>query len=201
MDFPSRAIACDPAISDKKTSDYFALGVVGMTPNGIIHVLDVFMDRGLTPKQQVDKFFELHFLWDCTHHGVEAVAYQKALIHLLKEEMFRRARTRGSSAYFEITPIIHGNTGKIERVEGVLSPRYLAGYVTHQRRFPEYETQLLEWPNGKKDGPDVVAMAITLLDPFAAFANNMPGDEEDRLSKDYFPPLDVVFNGEWRSAP
>ena len=201
MEFPARAIACDPAISDKKESDYFALAVVGMSPRGIIHVLDVFMDRGLSPREQVDKFFELHFLWDCTKHGVEAVAYQKALIHLMREEMFRKGKLHGARSYFNIEPILHGKTGKVERVEGILSPRYAAGYITHQRRFPEYEEQLLDWPNGKKDGPDVVAMAVTLLDPVAAFAFDPENDDEDKLAKDQFRPLDEVLEGDWRSAP
>jgi hypothetical protein len=201
MEFPARALVMDPAISDKKDSDFCAFAVVGMTPRGIIHVLDIFMDRGMTPRSQIDKYFELHFAWDCNKHGIEAIAYQKALIHLMKEEMFRKGKTYGSRAYFEIDEIKHGNTGKIERVEGVLSPRYAAGYITHQRRFPEYEEQLLDWPNGKKDGPDVVAMAITLLDPLAAFAYDAEDEDEDKLAKDQYPALDRVFEGDWRSAP
>jgi len=201
MDFPARALVMDPAISDEPDADFCAFGVVGMTSRGILHVLDVYMERGMTPRKQIDKYFELHFLWDCNKHGIEAIAYQKALIHLMREEMFRMGKTFGSRAYFEIEPIKHGKTGKVERVEGVLSPRYAAGYITHQRRFPEYEEQLLDWPNGKKDGPDVVAMAITLLDPLAAFAFDIEDEDEDKLAKDQYPPLDEVMGGEWRSAP
>jgi len=200
-DFPAIALVCDPAISDKKDSDFCSFGVVGMTPKGRIHVLDVYMERGMTPRQQVDKFFELHFCWNCTHHGVESIAYQQALIHLLKEEMFRRGKSMGPRAYFNIEPITHGRTAKIERVEGILSPRYASGYVTHQRRFPEYEEQILDWPNGKKDGPDVVAMAVTLLDPMAAFAFDPDDESENKLEKDQFPPLDEVIGGDWRTAP
>lgn len=199
-EFPARALVLDPAIGQKKDSDYSAFAVVGMTNEGFIHVLDVYMQRGMHPREQIDKFFEMHFFYDCTLHGIEAVAYQKALIHLTREEMFRKGKEHGPKAYFEIAPILHGNTAKIPRVEGVMSPRYKAGFVTHQRYFPEYEEQLLDWPNGKKDGPDAVAMAVTLLDPFAAFAFD-PGDEDpDKLSKDQLPPLEKVFDGEWRSA-
>lgn len=196
----ARAIVIDPAISEKKGSDFCSFGVVGITERGIIHVYECYMEVGLSPRQQIDKYFELHFLYECTRHGVEAVAYQKALAHLLREEMFRKAKQFGPKAYFEIDEITHGNTGKIERVEGILSPRYAAGYVTHQRRFPDLEEQLVDWPNAKKDGPDVIAMAVALLDPYAAFAMDGDDDGTDQLAKDHYQPLSVEL-GNYRRAP
>lgn len=201
-DYVGVALVMDPAIGQKKDSDYIAFGVVGMNEKGRIHVFDVHMEQGMTPRQQVDKYFELVAKWTPTKKGIEAVAYQKALIHLVKEEQFRKSVTMGHAAYFEVIPILHGKIGKIPRVEGVLSPRYTAGYVTHQRRFPQLEEQLLDWPNAKKDGPDVVAMCVTLLDPYAAFA--LPGEPDeagfDKLARDQYEPLHVEV-GEWRSAP
>ena len=198
---PGRALAIDPAISEKKDSDFTALAVVGMTENGQIHVAEVFLGKGLHPKDQVDKYFELHFAYDCNRHGVETVAYQKALLYLLKEEMFRRGKTFGPNAYFEIDPITHGRVSKEERIEGILGPRYAAGYITHDHVFPDFEMQLLDYPVGKKDGPDVVAMAITLLDPYAAFAFDSENLDPDKLAKDQFKPLEEELAGEWRMAP
>jgi len=199
-EFPGRAIAFDPAISDKKGSDFASIAVVGMKPNGIISVLDIWMDQSGDPRKHIDKFFEMHFFYNCTAHGIEAIAYQRALIHLMKEEMFRKGKEFGPKAYFEITPIMHGRMGKRERVEGVLSTRYKAGYITHQRVFPQYEEQLMDWPNGKKDGPDAVAMAVTLLDPLAAYAFDPGEDGENNLEKDSMPSLYEVMDGDWRSA-
>jgi hypothetical protein len=195
-----RAIVIDPAISDKKGSDFCAFAVVGMTEKGIIHLYDMRLEVGLSPQAQVDLYFKLHFLWDCKRHGVEAISYQKALVHLLKEEMFRRAKQHGPRAYFEVDEITHGKQNKVERVEGILAPRYSAGYVTHQKRFPEYEMQLLDWPNGKKDGPDAVAMAVALLDPYAAYAYDPENEDEDKLAKDQYQPLAIAV-GDWRRAP
>lgn len=198
-DFVAVALAVDPAISERPTSDYCSYGVVGMTDKGRLHVLDNYMQVGMTPRQQIDKYFELNAMWDCTRHGVEAVAYQKALVHLLREEMFRKGKVFGPKAYHEITPITHGKA-KLPRVEGVLSPRYAAGYVTHQRRFPELEEQLLDWPNAKLDGPDVIAMAVTLLDPFAALVL----EDEDALNQhlqNEYPPIEDVLGMNWRQAP
>lgn len=167
--FVSRAIALDPAISDELRADFCAFGVVGMEESGLLHVLDFFMKRGMSPREQVDKFFELKVMWQCTAAGVESVAFQKALVHLIREEMFRKSKIYGAQAYFECIPITH-SIDKITRVQGVLAPRYSAGYITHQHRFPDLEGQLDDWPLGKLDGPDVIAMAITLLDPVAGVA-------------------------------
>lgn len=175
-----KAIAVDPAISDKPDADFCAFAVVGMEETGRIHVLDMYGDRGMSPRDQVDKYFELVVRWNPDRYGVEANAYQAALIHLLREEMFRKGR------YFEIEPIKH-STRKIERVEGVLQPRMAAGYVIMSRRFPDLEQQLLDWPSSKLDFPDVLAMAITLLDPYAAQA----ADPELDLGEDEYEELDL----------
>jgi hypothetical protein len=198
--FPARAIVVDPAISDKKDSDFCAFAVVGMSTKGQIHIQEVYLERGMHPRDQVNKYFELHFAYDCNKHGIETVAYQKALLHLMKEEMFRRGKQLGPSAYFEIEAIAHGRTSKEERIEGILAPRYAAGYITHNHVLAEYESQLLDYPSGKKDGPDAVAMAVQLLDPFAAFAYDPESSDEGKLEKDQFRPIDEEIPG-WASAP
>jgi hypothetical protein len=196
--FVSRAIALDPAISEDMHADFCAFGVVGMEETGLLHVLDFYMKRGMTPREQVDKFFEMKVLWQCTAAGVESIAYQKALVHLIREEMFRKSKIYGSQAYFECVPITHSHEkDKITRVQGVLAPRYSAGYITHQHRFPDYEGQLDDWPLGKLDGPDVIAMAITLLDPVAgvALGKEAMGAVE---GEDKWRPDDELIGGEWR---
>lgn len=187
-DFVSVAMAIDPAISEKKGSDACVIAVAGMTKTGIVHVLDLWSKVGANPREQVDNYFRLHFLWWAEHHGVESVAYQAALVHLLTEEMARASKFHGNRAYFGITPITHSQR-KVERIEGVLAPRYAAGYITHQRRFHELESEALDWPNGKRDHLDALAMAIGLLDPVATFA----GPEQEVLlsPKDYAEVLDV----------
>lgn len=186
-----RAIAIDPAISEKINADFSAIAVVGMTRTGIIHCYEMWGKRGASPREQIDAYFELSERFDCNKHGVESIAFQAALIHLMREEMFRPGRHRGR--YFEIIPITHSQK-KVTRVEGVLQPRMANSYLTFQRRFVELETQLLDWPNGKMDFPDALAMAITLLDPYAALA----ADPEKDLAKDEYEPLDVALGGDWR---
>lgn len=187
-----KALACDPAISEHKKSDYFALGCAGMTEKGSIVVLGCEGWRGLSPREQVNKYFEWHTRFNLIpsdHHGVESNAYQKALIHLIREEMFRR------HTYFEVEEIRHGRQDgdKITRIKGVLQPRYAAGYIWHATKFPLLEQLLLDFPNDKLDLPDVIAMAITMLDPQAALA---AGPEVDLAADEYEP---IRMN--WRTAP
>lgn len=179
-DFVAVAMAVDPAISKKRGSDGSAIAVVGMTVKGKIYVLDEWWKPGADPSEIVEEYFRLSKLWNVTTHGVESIAWQAALVHLIEEEQFRRGQ------YFKVNPITHG-TKKEERVEGVLQPRYAAGYIIHLRNFPALESQLLDWPNGKKDMPDALAMAITLLDPYAA---NAAGEHD--LGQDTQPPLDYT---------
>lgn len=198
-EFAIVALAVDPAISENMRADFCALAVVGRDFTGRLHVLDTVMKRGMTPREQVDEIFRLKTFWRADRVGIEAVAYQKALIHLVKEEMFRKSAIYGDAAYFEVLEIRHNSDqDKIKRVQGTLAPRYAAGYITHQRQFFELETQLEDWPNGKKDGPDVVAMAITLLDASAGLilANDLevvPG--EDRWKTDL-----ELGEDDWRYA-
>jgi hypothetical protein len=168
-EFVAVAMACDPAISSDRRAASFVVVVAGMTKYGVIHILDMWSKVGASPREQVDEYFRLHFLWGVERHGVESIAYQAALIHLLQEEMARQSTVHGYRAYFEIVPITHGKK-KETRIEGILSPRYAAGYITHQRRFRELESEALDWPNGKKDHLDAAAMAVSLLDPVAMFA-------------------------------
>jgi len=190
---PLKAMAIDPAISTSASADFCALAVVGMSDDGVVQIVETLGRRGMSPREQIDAYFELHFRFKLTaadKHGVEAIAYQAALCHLLKEEMFRQGKVHGPSAYFEVIPIVHNTDVKKEaRIEGVLQPRYASGYVRHQRHFPELETALLDWPNCKKDFPDAVAMAISLLDDAAPYA---AGDQD--LAADEYEPL-----GEWRA--
>lgn len=190
-DLVACAIAIDPAISEKKTADKTAIAVVGMTAKGKVHVCEIWAKQGADPREQVDKFFELATLWNTNLYGVEAIAYQSALIHLLREEMFRKKR------YFEIVPLRHGSTRKTERIAGILQPRYSSKYVSHQREFPIYVGQLLDWPNGGFDESDAVAMGVSLLDPYAAAA----ADPDKDLGEDEYQPLNEVFGGHFGNAP
>ena len=163
-DFMVVALACDPAISQKRSADFCAYAVVGRTKDGHLHLLDLYHEKGMQPRAQVDKFFELSRKHQCTHHGVEAIAYQRALITMIQEDMFRR------SHYFQVEPISHGTTAKEDRIRGTLSPRVASGYFsvpTKSGIFNDAIIQACEFPASKHDDLiDAISMAINLMEDY-----------------------------------
>lgn len=185
-----KSIYLDPAISDEKNADEATIYVVGMSEAGQIYVCENWAKRGAEPRELIDQYFDMakrHQI-DSRCHGVEANGYQAALIHLLREEMFRK------KYYFEPIKVTHVKK-KTDRIKGILQPRFAAGYVHFCCDCSKLQTQLLDFPNGKHDDhPDALAGAIALLDPFASFAI---GDGEDPAKDEYKPLEDEL--GEWRS--
>ena len=188
-DFIARSIHIDPAISKGPDADYCALAVVGITEKGHKHVLDFYARQGIPFSEQAERYFEMKMKWECTVHSCEATAYQKALVQVIRELMFIKAKTFGSKAYFEIIET-YPKTAKIERVEGIIQPLLAAGYLTFQQVWPELEAMFMEWPRGKLDGPDCIAGAIANLEPYAALSYG-DGDalaQEDMTDPDYEAP-------------
>lgn len=179
------ALAIDPAISENADACDCVLAVAGMhIKSGKIWVLDLIGGKGMSMQEQSKHYFDLHRKWKPEKHGVESVAYQRALIHYMREQMFRE------KSYFEIEPIKNaGNLSKDDRINGILQGRYASGYMRHARRFPKLETELLDFPNGGKDYPDALSMAIGLLDPYAAAA----ADPTIDLGDDEYEPLEVAL--------
>lgn len=210
--FVAKAVVCDPAISDNPKADFCTLAVVGIGKFGKIHVVDFHGELGMEFDAQAEKFFEFHFAHcltlppDQVKHGIEAVAYQRALISLVSSKQHEKSKTWGQRAFFEVIPILHGKTGKNIRVQGLLSPRVKAGHVSHERMFGVLEGQMRDWGqrDAKKDGPDVIAMGISLLDPYAS----LNASEEDEDGNAVFavgaklPPLKQALGGRsFRHAP
>lgn len=181
------SIYIDPAISPKRTADKTAIAVVSIAKSGKLYVRAIWAKRGANPREQIDNYFILQKRFDARRCGAESNAYQAALIHIMREEMFRKRQ------YFEIEPITH-KVRKTERIMGVLVPRYSAGYVQHVVPFPDLETEMLDFRRDTDDQPDdcidAVAGAIALLDPHAAQAAG-----ED-LTEDVYKPIEEEI-GEW----
>jgi hypothetical protein len=202
--FVGMALVQDPAISEESTADFCTFALVGIEPGGVKHVVDYYGEQGMDPAAQIDKFFEmglsapmLKIPAQNRKYGIEAVGYQRSLIHLVKTEQFQRTKVFGYDAHFDIIPIFHGKTGKLARVQGILKPLLFSGYLTFQKLDPELAVMFSSWPQGKKDGPDVIAMAISLLDPFASLNLDPSFDP----TADTAPVKNVVSMSKFRKCP
>lgn len=185
--FAAMALAADPAISENPKADFFSLACLGMEKNGHLHLVNFFAEVGVEFDRQAELFFDFHFAHmastalslDERKYGIEAIAYQRALLSLVKSKQHEKSQQWGNRAYFDVIPITHGKKGKIMRVQGLLSPRVKAGHMSFERTFPVLEEQLRDWPNGKLDGPDSVAMALQLLDPYLSLNRQDPEAAND----------------------
>lgn len=185
-----RAMAWDPAISQASKSDHPAITACGMTDRGIIHFYEVnIFPRDAQVEVQLEEFFRMAKEWDIDAdlHGFESISFQMVLEKMIREYMFRY------NWFFEPARITHQHE-KTGRIKAALGPRYRAGYITHQKRFPAYEGQLLDFPGGKLDGPDSAAMAVSLLNPAAPFA----AEDESANAEDQYEPLADVLGPNWR---
>lgn len=173
------SIFCDPAISDQPDRDHTAIVVAGRREkDGALWFLEEWGGVGKTPTEMLDAYFMLHKKWQCTLAGFEAQAYQKVLAFLLREEMAKRRY------WFVAQPVVRGSkVTKDDRIVGLLSPRYLAGFLRHLRPLPGLEGNIADWPNGKKDYADAGASALALMGESGALV--IP--EEERNKGEYAP--------------
>ncbi len=135
----------DLASSKADSADYSVCCVVGVTPEGIWHVLDCWYGR-VTPVEHMDEIFRMVSKWRPLVVGIEKVQYQAAMLNFLEKEMPRR------NIFFTIQPLTAG-AKKEQRID-VLQPRFAVGSVW----FPsgagwleEMEGELLAFPAGAHD--------------------------------------------------
>jgi len=98
-DLPERMnlfITVDLAISQKESADYTVIVLSGVDPDSNIYLIEMRRGR-FTPNETADHIFDLYEKYNKGRNpvlkvGVESVAFQKAMIYFLKDEMRRRGR-------------------------------------------------------------------------------------------------------------
>jgi len=141
----------DLAASSKTESDYFALLTYGIDEDSNIYLFDLYMGHIEFP-QQVKTIQEYYNKWKPIQVGVEAVAYQNAMEQYLRDKTMIPVR--------KLKP----STDKVTRALKI-TPHFENGKVKILRTIPNrdlFETQLLQFPNGKHD--DVVDVVSYIVD-------------------------------------
>ncbi len=145
----------DPAIGQDDHHDFTGVVVIDVDSDANWYVRVAKRAR-YTPTEIIDLMFRIHDQFHPKIIGVEAVAYQRALLYMLDEEMKKRKR---------IIPVkdIHPGTDKTKemRISGVLVPRYEWGRILHSRGLEDLESELLLFPRASHD--DIID-AMSLLD-------------------------------------
>lgn len=145
----------DPAISEADTADYTGVVVVSVDPDNRRFVRYAKRFK-INPTEIVQKVFEIHKEFDCKIIGIEDVAYQKALLYFLDEEMRRRN---------VILPVqgIKPPSDKTKQMKILgLVPRFEWGHMFLNQGLHDLEMEMLQFPRGAHD--DLID-ALASMDP------------------------------------
>ena len=136
------AITVDPAISKKEKADYSVIYVQGVDKDNKRYCLDYTRKR-LDPYELCNEIFRLYDKWKPWTVGIEKVAYQEALIYIVKDEMRKR------NVFFKVSEI-STRREKEMKIRGLV-PMYRAGVMYHSPKHTELEEELLRFPKGRTD--------------------------------------------------
>lgn len=129
-------ILVDPASSKKKTSDYTAIFVIGLSTDENYYVLDIVRDR-LSLTQRADALFELHRLWKPRGVGYEKYGLQADIEHI-------KDRQDRENYRFPITEL-GGAVAKTDRIRRLI-PIMEAGrlYLPESLHKTDYQGHVVE---------------------------------------------------------
>ena len=158
----------DPAIGQKKTSDYTGIAIISVDHLGTWYLKEASRQR-LTPTQIVDKAFALCENYQLEALGVESVAYQEALLYMIHEEMGRRQKT------IPMKDIKHTRTSKETRILGLV-PRFEWSRIFCYPGLLDFEEEYLAFPRGAHDD---IMDALASLEEMVYY----PEKEEKKLEQ------------------
>jgi predicted phage terminase large subunit-like protein len=137
-------IFVDPAISQADTADFTGVVVVSVDPEKRWFVRYAKRHK-ITPTEIINLIFTLEKEFSPNIIGIEEVAYQKALLYFLDEEMRRR----------NVLLPIKGVRPPIEKTKEMrilsLVPRFEFGHLFLNRGLQDLEMELLKFPRGSHD--------------------------------------------------
>src|SRR5690606_27761839 len=84
-------ISVNITMSQRETPDYIVVNVAAVDPDNQIWEIEYRRGR-FTPQETADHIFELYDKYKPLKVGVESVAWQKAMIYFLKDEMRKRGK-------------------------------------------------------------------------------------------------------------
>ena len=154
-------VLTDLAIGQNKNNDNTVIMVVGITCDKKIYILDYIWDK-LVPSQQINGIFQQYDLARSYGYvrgvGIETVAYQKAMLYLVKDE----ARRRGTSIpLLELRPV----KDKTLRINAIV-PLVDNGDIYISPKHKELVEEMRQFPYGKHDDIiDTLAYIIQVLRP------------------------------------
>lgn len=150
-------LTVDLAISEKTSADYTVVLDMARTRSNQLCVVE-YARRHMSPSETIEKIFEFIQKYKPRRIGIEAVAYQMAMISLMKEEMRKR------NVMVDMVPI-HHNRDKFTRIVA-LQPYWETGNLLLKQGMIELEDELFRFPVGEHDDViDALSMQLGVSDP------------------------------------
>lgn len=134
----------DPAISQADTADYTALTVIDVDPDQIWYLRTAQRFK-INPTQIISLLFKVNEQFKPQAIGIEDVAYQKALLYMLAEEMKRRNRI------LPVTGINPGTDKTKEKRILSLVPRFEWNRILIAQGMQDFEMEYAQFPRGSHD--------------------------------------------------
>ncbi len=153
----------DFAFSKKKRSDYTAIVVIGMDPDGYIYIIDI--DRFQTDKTSIyfEHILDLHSQYNFKKLRAEVSVAQVVIVNDLKDMI----RKEGMSlSVDEHRPNRHQGS-KEERISSILEPRYDNLTIWHYKGgyIPALEEEVILARPKHDDIKDALTSAIAIARP------------------------------------
>lgn len=169
----------DPAISQQDHADFTALVVVHVDCEGYWYV-EVAKRHKINATDTVRLMFDVQERYNPLVIGVEVVAYQEALLHILDEEMSRRQTVLPVKDIRRVNNKGGGQTitRKEQRILSLV-PRYEWGRIYHYKGLTDLEDEYAKFPRSKHDD---LLDALASIDEIA-FAP----DKEEKLNEPKSP--------------
>lgn len=174
----------DPAISEADTADYTGIVVVSVDSEMNWYVRYASRQR-MSPTELISMAFKIHDKFKCLTIGVEAVAYQTAILHFAEETMRRKKRH---------IPLVgvrrQTDESKEMRIQSLI-PRVEWGTLMFTQGCGDLEAELLQFPRGRHD--DIID-ALSSIQEIASYPKaerkiihepqpNQPGYEKHFIEK------------------
>lgn len=134
----------DPAISQENNADYTGVTVVSVDHNTNWYIRKAYRRR-YNPTEIVQLCFDLNREFNLTALGIEDVAYQKALLYMVDEEMKRRRVNIPVTGHKKP----HGQS-KPMLIRSMI-PLFEWGRVWLTVECEDFQRELLQFPRGRHD--------------------------------------------------
>jgi len=146
----------DPAQSSLDESCYYVVLTAGYSQLNKLYVDDVRFGHW-TPDEGISHIIASRLLYNPRKTGIETNAFQIYVKDNLQKELDKRR------LYMNIVELPHyGKMSKDQRIE-TLEPWFKNGDIRIRKGITEIEEEALQYPKGKKDVLDALAMILELI--------------------------------------